>query len=411
MIIVCHGIANPNITITPHPNLKRRLLLYVVLVVKEWHCRPYGTDQRPWAAHFTRYQRASEEGLYWDRVDRLSAYRFDAVLLVSCRWLSAEYIAIHFHVRGPSYSGLDHSYHRRPEVWQSLAAGISVSLAMVSIPGALLTGSSVTVWGLAIQFGAFALFGSIYALVHLATSPLVSSRKADDYEVDTVSTSTFPISLIIGFGLPSVLLALPAPSVLTYDQKQTFIAIWQVFPIWVEALQLVLPFLVSTLLQGTPKTRTSPPRQTMWALRLVYAFALAAAGITRVTTIMLSLTSKLFPALFAPEYRGVLDPSRVFVVESFFPSKKMKSIGEGAGQFLQYDEMTGSAALVIWSIALYLNIALRKSESGSWVALKTVSAFTASIALFGPSGSALCFIWARDELVLVDNEGNDKKSN
>lgn len=253
----------------------------------------------------------------------------------------------------------------------------------------------------------------LYLIFHLATSPTGSSRVVKNYAVDVPNLLSVPISLAIGFVLPSVLLSLPAPSVLSFDQKQTFIAFWQMFPIWFEILQQLVSFVLAKLLQGTLKSSTSPQKQsrrTMEALRSVYIFALAIAGVTHITTVMLSMTSMLFPPLFAPQFRGQLDPSNVFLTQSFFASKPMSSIGAGALQLLRYDDMLGSIALQLWAVALYLNTNLRTSKANSWTAMKVVSAFVGSTVLFGSCGCAVCCIWARDELVFAEKDEDDRKS-
>ena len=260
--------------------------------------------------------------------------------------------------------------------------------------------------------GSFAVFMPLYALIHLATSPTVSSLTVDDYTVDISVLQSIPFSLVIGYALPAVLLALPAPSVLTYDQKQTFIASWQVFPVWVEILQQLFSFTFASLSSNEAKQKPSwrnSNKRTLAALRFVYLSVLIIAGVTRITTVMLSWTSRLLPKLFAPEFQGLLDPSKVFQTQSFFASRKMNSIGEGAFQFLQYDEMTGSSALVFWSVALYFQAYLRTITFNVRIALKAILAFMVSTAFFGPCGSAVCFIWARDELIFDEMDKHDKK--
>lgn len=276
-----------------------------------------------------------------------------------------------------------------------------------------LTGHSVICWGIAIQLWTFAIFMPFYLIVHLATSPTVSSRVAKNYAVDVPNLLSVPVSLVIGFVVPSVLLSLPAPSVLSFDQKQTFIAFWQMFPIWFECLQQLFSVVIAKFLPGTSKSPMSPQRanrRTMEALRSVYVFALAIAGVTHISMVMLSMTSILFPALFAPKFRGELDPSNVFLTKSFFASKPISSIGVGAFQLLQYDDMVGSIALQLWALALYVKTNKRISKVHRWTAMKVVSALIASTVLFGSCGCAVCFIWARDELVFAERDEDDRKS-
>lgn len=278
----------------------------------------------------------------------------------------------------------------------------------------ILTQPSVMCWGLIIQRGTFAVFMPIHLAIHLSTSPTVSSRKAKDFAVRIPSLLSIPISLAIGFIVPAVALALPAPSILTYDQKQNWIAAWQVFPIWVEVLQETFSFLFAKLSSSRPQS-SQPSRdldiQTIKALRMVYIFVLIIAGITRITTLSLSLTSVLFPSIFTPEHRGVLNPSNVFQPASISPSKMMASVGEGAAQLLLYDEVCGSAALLVWSIALLVT---KYSETRP-LCLATTAKILASSAvlvpLFGPCGCAVAFTWARDELVFEEGKARDKRYN
>ena len=273
---------------------------------------------------------------------------------------------------------------------------------------------SVMCWGLAMQMGTIAVFLPLYLVIHLSTSPTVRSSKAKDHIVDIPNILSIPISLTIGFGLLAILLSLPAPSVLTFDQKQAFIAAWQAFPVWVELLQQSLSWVIAQMpgymhwMAPTPSRGTSP--RTMGALRLVYVFVLGVAGVTRITVIMLSLTSKLFPEIFAPGYRGMFDPSNVFVPKSFLPSTKMSSIGAGAFQLLQYDEMVGSTALAIWSIALYANTYKQTANIDSIVVSKMLLAFVTSWVLFGGCGCAVCFAWARDEIIFATDHPDERKS-
>ena len=222
----------------------------------------------------------------------------------------------------------------------------------------------------------------IHLAVHLSTSPTVSSRNAADFAIDIPRMLSLPCSLLIGFLVPAVALALPAPSVLTSGQKQTWLAAWQVFPVWMEISQQSLALVVSMLWSSSPpahQNRQGSSVQSLRALRTAYIFALVFAGVTRIATISISLTSKLFPAIFAPEFRGVLDPSNIFLPASLFPSKKMTFVGEGALQLLQYDEICGSLALVIWSTVLLVK---KYSEFHSFdirAALKLLGAATGLI--------------------------------
>lgn len=245
----------------------------------------------------------------------------------------------------------------------------------------------------------------IYLAIYLSTSPLVSSKSASNLLVETNHVIAIFPALLMGYILPSILMSLPAPSVLSYERKQTYMAIWQMFPIWVSMVQAVLPYAMSKPV-NTSSTK-SFGSQELHTMRILYVGLLIIAGFGQAATATLLATSTFFPNLFALEFKGAFNPSKVFLPAAVSPSIKMPSIGCGANLLLQYDELIGSGAMVLWSITLFM-IVYRKSRSdqseASLIAYGIMAMF-----LTGPLGYATACIWARDELLISEAEGNDKK--
>lgn len=243
----------------------------------------------------------------------------------------------------------------------------------------------------------------VYLVIHLSTSPTVLSNKPIDFYVGLPKLASIPFSLTIGLILPTVMMALPAPSVLTYNRKQIFIAIWQFFPIWVELTQQITSLVMSNLSVTTDKPWPAKKGQnSQWTstMRSVYLFLLSVAGITHISTMTLIAASKFFPGLFASDFVGIFNPCNVFLPQSITASTKMPSLGDGAFQFLQYDFIIGSTALSVWASALYINTYRFRERSDGWIVLFFY--FLARIALLGPVGHAVACIWARDELVFKE---------
>ncbi|KAL8762938.1 MAG: hypothetical protein Q9184_001160 [Pyrenodesmia sp. 2 TL-2023] len=266
--------------------------------------------------------------------------------------------------------------------------------------------SFVTAWGFVMQNAAFAVVIPLYCAIHLATSPTVWSGKQLDYLVDSLRLKCIPCSMAFGFVLPAAFMALPAPSIVSHERKQLFIAIWQAFPIWVGILQELFPLLWSSLFGEVVIERTR--NHTINSMRTVYGILLGFALVTRVSAWTISLSSVLFPSIFAPDTVHLLNPSSVFRPLAASPLVKMSSIAAGGLQFLQYDDMVGGAACVFWSTALYVSVAERKSVHG-WVSLMVKSILIAALA--GPEGFAVAALWARDEIVFeAGHDGNKKDS-
>ncbi|MCJ1300474.1 hypothetical protein MMC08_003271 [Hypocenomyce scalaris] len=267
------------------------------------------------------------------------------------------------------------------------------------------------VLGLLIQNLAYAVITPLYLILHLSTSPTTISPSPADISVDIFNLISIPISITIGYVLPAVLLALPAPSVLTFGRKQILMAIWQVFPISVDLLQRIIPVISSTILKGTDKRPTPPTSRAMGyirAMRGVYLFALILSGFTHISAMTLTATSKFFSGLFAPEYVGIFNPSRVFFPRTISTATQMPSIGHGTLMLLQYDGLIGSASLLIWASALFVRAYGRRRIFDRWLSL--VAANVLLTGLMGPVGCVVALIWARDELLLSGSEVYAEKS-
>ena len=279
--------------------------------------------------------------------------------------------------------------------------------ANVLLGSSILIFNSLGVWGFLIQNAAYAVILPIYLAVHLWTSPLISSKRLSHFLVDTPNTAAVFGSIILGFVLPTIVMSLPAPSVVNFEQKQVYIAIWQLFPVWVSLVQTVLPYLLPK--SKAQITSESPNRQALATMRVLYIGLLTFAGIGQASTATLLAASKFFPGLFAPEFRGTFNPAKVFQPAAITPSTKMPSIGAGSHQLLQYDEFIGSGAMVLWGTALLANT-YRGSRSRQSVA-SLVAQGTAAMLLTGPLGYAAACIWARDELVIAEAGEDAKKVN
>lgn len=267
----------------------------------------------------------------------------------------------------------------------------------------MLMGRSIGIWGIFVQNAAYAVIMPTWCIAHLSTSRMVYSRLLSDFLVDVPNLAGIAISMILGYVLPTILMSMPAPSIIDHDLKQWLMTFWQFFPVWVSLVQGVVPYLLSRLgeASGAPKTYM------LGSMRVLYAGLLTAAGIGQVTTMSLMATSIFFPGLFTPDFVGVFNPSKVFMPVAISPYIKMPSIGAGALLLLQYDHLIGSTSMALWSTVLFVNT-YRNGATKQSLALMVVGGFV-MIALTGPLGYATACIWARDELITAEAEVDGKK--
>lgn len=263
--------------------------------------------------------------------------------------------------------------------------------------------NSIGIWGIFVQIASYAVVIPIWCIVYLSTSRIVSSRRVSDFLVDVPNLAGIAISIVLGFVLPTVLMALPAPLIVNHDLKQWLMTFWQLFPVWVSLTQGIVPYLLPRLGQ----TSGEPTIRMLRSMRALYAGLIVTAGISQISTLTLVATSKFFPALFAPEFVGVFNPSSVFLPAAVSPSTKMPSIGRGAFLLLQYDQFIGSTSVALWSTVLFINT-YRNMAIKQSVALTVVGGII-MMALTGPSGYVTACIWARDELIVANAQDNAKK--
>lgn len=254
------------------------------------------------------------------------------------------------------------------------------------------------------QNATFAVMMPLYLCVHLSTSPTVSSTNPRAYFIASMDLASIPVSLLLGFVVPSILVTLPAPSVVSFNQKQTALAFWQAFPLWVELLQMG----TSSLRRWSSKegrgesiaVADKPSTTWMTEVRVVYMFLLIVAGSTHIATMTLLATSKLFPCLFAAEFAGIFNPSKVFWPDALSSSTKMSSLGVGTQMLLQYDEITFSLALSLWAVFMFTRAMDQKKKFET--AYVFIFDFISLMALCGPVGYAVICLWSRDELIFGD---------
>lgn len=264
------------------------------------------------------------------------------------------------------------------------------------------------IWGLAMQNFAGAVIAPFYLFIHFSTSPIITSTDPMLFSVKTMDIASIVISLILGYIVPSILAALPTPSLLSFNQKQIVLTIWQLFPVWVELLYQGASFLLRKFSPHDKAITIINRRNTpcIGHLRPLYILLVSIAGLTHIATMTLLATSKWFPHLFAIGYKGVFNPSKVFWPAAASTSIKMPSKVSGTLLLIQYDEFISSLAIVVWAVFLFTKVMSQKKKFDTTYLF--IFDFITLTALLGPLGYAVVCIWARDELIFEDQKERER---
>lgn len=241
-------------------------------------------------------------------------------------------------------------------------------------------------------------------------SPAVNNPKDYQLIVSTpVKLAVAPISIMVGFGLPSVVMALPAPSVLSFETKQTWTAIQQGWPIWIGLIHFTLSSLAMIVDQrASILTEADKRTKTIKYLRRAYAFSIMSSTGSYLAGLSLTSLAYAFPVLFSSTYLPQLQPKQVYWPVLPFGDHKVNTLADGALWFLQWDLIVGVLANVVWGLSLRAASKNAKITVGSLVAdtFKTVLITL----ILGPTATAAVALWGRDELVFRKGDSSTEKN-
>jgi hypothetical protein len=242
----------------------------------------------------------------------------------------------------------------------------------------------------------FAVSTPLYLGVQLLTSNTSFQPTAKNIAIPRAVVNAIPVVFILAYQVPSFAMLIPAPEVITFDQKQILVALWQPWPVYVSILLTV----VSLLFSGS--TSDNSPFKLRKSLRAAYTFALTNSALNHVISWTISLVTIAKPEFFNEKYLHSLHPAQVFTPYNPFTNGelKVKDIGDGVHIFLQWDFLVGTSAVLLWAVTV--NAIARSKIQGKvgWFGLLFKTATSAL--LTGPVGAAVQLVWERDELVLDD---------
>lgn len=261
--------------------------------------------------------------------------------------------------------------------------------------------SSGTVYALLAQAGGLALISPLYLLLYVFTSLTVTSPSPSNLAVNPAILSGIPIALALGFGVPSVILSLPTSGILSTTAKVRAVVLWQPFPAYIAVV-----LQMWKVLSADPSPATTSTLSQLKKLRNVYKFGLALAVPAHAATWGLSLSALFLPQIFAPKFAASFHPLAAIIPENplTFATTPVYSMTVGSLNFLQWDYIVSSAAYLIFATNARFNTKVEPSGFSAGAAAGLVT----RVAVLGPMGAALSYLWERDEIVLGREESQKK---
>ncbi|KAL3426457.1 hypothetical protein PVAG01_03248 [Phlyctema vagabunda] len=253
-----------------------------------------------------------------------------------------------------------------------------------------------SIWGVLVFNHSHAVVTPLYFASHLFTSPVAIKPTADDVLIDAIDLFVIPPSFLLGYVVPIILIALPAPALVSLVFKQTVMGWYQQWNLFIS----IIHFLLASITRNVPVPCTmlnTESRRCHRLRRTVYAFAFIMGAVPHWIVCVISFTAGIWPQLFNPSISHRLHPSHLLVPTCPFSDAKVADLAQGFMWLIQWDYTIGTAASISWAAAVY-----RRARPGynrvalSWKILKYTLAG-------GPVGAAVGLIWERDEFLLSRN--------
>ena len=247
----------------------------------------------------------------------------------------------------------------------------------------------------------------LYAISHLLISPTaVPASPVLARAVlmrDVLFVKTLVPSIMLGYVLPSILMAIPTFSSIVH---QWLGGLWQGFPVWIILLQYAWKFRnwrfgftarEDDLALNDDRTTASDRIKEVKALHTAYFFSFGVSAATHLTTFGIFGARQLFPLLLSPE----LNFGDVLLPPMFYSRAHMKNMAIGIQNFFQYDQYVGSTAALVWAMTLHSNSRKEEMTWRQWMWLLGKTLWATMIA--GPGGALASLMWDRDMLVIGDD--------
>ena len=210
-----------------------------------------------------------------------------------------------------------------------------------------------------------------------------------------------PISFLLGYVVPIILMALPAPQMVSYRFKHTATGWYQQWHLIIAFIHYTVVWLSNVLHPEGIRRQDGPQKdavQTLNLLWLVYGLAFTLAVIPYYTTMVLSLSSMFAPAMFDSQRVKYLHPKQIFVPTLPRNGRKVKDLKQGFKWLIQWDFILGTVACTVWALAMRRN-ALNVQNSGEESLYTTSRNAIAYFLMGGPVAIPVGFMWERDRVV------------
>ncbi|KAM0270617.1 hypothetical protein ACHAQH_009377 [Verticillium albo-atrum] len=210
--------------------------------------------------------------------------------------------------------------------------------------------------------------------------------------MDPARLQTTVEAMLHGYIIPTILPALPSPTIISCDSQQIFLAIWQAFPFWVSVSHLILA-TGARMFRFVSQPDDASPAATIESLRRVYRATLKYTCLIHFGILALAVFPQLRPAVHGGSFYGRIGLLDMFVPSSSIWPKHIETMAEGSLKLLQYNLYCAGGAISI--LVSYMAYSINGPDMAA--GLKTAGGLLRRSVVAGPGGAVLWALWDRDE--------------
>lgn len=205
--------------------------------------------------------------------------------------------------------------------------------------------------------------------------------------------------MTLSYILPTVLMLLPAPKLISFDLKQQSIAVFQI-----TYILLAANVIATWLWHRQDSKHVSQSQVTLAAKqRSTYKFALALSAVTHIVAVIPSLAVTLGLPPFYPDDGYADFPSLFFPPLRWTPS----SVSDSVFRPLQWDHLWASLSVLLWGIALHVQCMQRVKKAVSYSRLLVKVAVLSVI--IGAPGAAAVLLLERNGMMVKQGSDQEKR--
>lgn len=255
---------------------------------------------------------------------------------------------------------------------------------------------SILIPGLIIFNHSHSVGTPLYLAIHLLLAASVTATTADDLSIAPQHLAAIPVSFVFGYIIPIILLALPAPKLVTWAFKHTVSGWYQQWNLFIAFFHYAYVYIFAGSTRFDSQLRQSGS-VLLPSLRIVYGLAFIMAQLPHWIVCVISFTAWLCPSMFNEKKVESLKPLNLLVPTLPYDRRKARNMPEGFLWLIQWDYVLGTLGTIVWSLVLHSNAREVYGVDDTWPTM--FFRFLVYTIVGGPAALPVLILWERDEWV------------